>query len=104
MRLYPDKLLPPQYHVYYLFGDDHDALFETAELLLIAGQNSALRMRLDINELARFEEEYRNQGLFGPSCFYALVRNAQSANPKQIDHLLRLVEMSVDEHRLIICA
>ncbi len=104
MRLNPDKLLPAQYHVYYLFGEDHDALFEAAESLLEPGHEAALRMRLDINELARFEEESRNQGLFGPSCCYALVRNAQSANPKQADHLLRLIEMSGDEHRLVICA
>jgi len=104
MRLNPDKLLPPQHHVYYLFGEDHDALFEAAESLLEPGHETALCMRLDINELVRFEEESKNQGLFGPSCCYALVRNAQSANPKQIDHLLRLVEMSGDERRLIICA
>jgi len=104
VRLNPDKLLPAQYHVYYLFGEDHDALFEAAESLLEPGHETALCMRLDINELARFEEESRNQGLFGPSCCYALVRNAQSANPKQADHLLQLIEMSGDEHRLIICA
>ncbi|MDQ6981446.1 MAG: DNA polymerase III subunit delta [Mariprofundus sp.] len=104
LRLNPDKLLPAQYHAYYLFGEDHDALLEAAELLLEPGHETALCMRLDINELARFEEESRNQGLFGPSCCYALVRNAQSANPKQADHLLRLIEMTGDEHRLIICA
>ncbi len=104
MRLNPDKLLPPQHHVYYLFGEDHDALFEAAESLLEPGHETALCMRLDINELARFEEESRNQGLFGPSCCYALVRNAQSANPKQANHLLRLAGMSGKENRLIICA
>ncbi|MFQ5345326.1 MAG: DNA polymerase III subunit delta [Mariprofundus sp.] len=104
MRLHADKLLPPEHHVYYLFGEDHDALFEAAEALLAAGSDHALRMRLDINELARFEEESRSQDLFGPSCCYALIRNAQSANPKQTEHLLRLAQTVGDEHRLIICA
>jgi DNA polymerase III delta subunit len=104
MRLNPDKLLPPQHHIYYLSGEDHDALFEAADLLLAAGADDALRLRLDVSELARIEEESRNQGLFGPSRCYALVRNAQSANPKQSAHLLQLVDTLGTDHRLIICA
>jgi len=104
MRLNPDNLLPPQHHLYYLFGEDHDALFEAANALLAAGDPDALRIRLDISELARIEEESRNQGLFGPSNCYALVRNAQSANPKQSAHLLKLVGSLGADHRLIICA
>jgi len=104
MRLNPDKLLPPQHHIYYLSGEDHDALFEAADALLAAGEDDALRLRLDVSELSRIEEESRNQGLFGPSACYALVRNAQSANPKQSAHLLRLVDTLGPEHRLIICA
>ena len=108
MRLPPDKLLPPQYPVFYLFGEDHDALMEAAEALLAAGDGhgdaAALRMRLDVSELSRFEEESRNQGLFGPSRCYALVRNAQSANPKQVAHLLKLATSPGSDHRLIICA
>jgi len=57
MRLNPDKLLPPQHHIYYLSGEDHDALFEAADLLLAAGADDALRLRLDVSELARIEEE-----------------------------------------------
>jgi len=108
MRLNSDRLLPPQHHRYYLFGEDHDALFEAAELLLAAAANNgdteAHRMRVDVNELARIEEESKNQGLFGPSRCYALVRNAQSANPKQAAHLLKLLDTLSSEHRLIVCA
>jgi len=104
MRLNPDRLLPPQHHIYYLSGEDHDALFEAADALLAAGADDAQRMRLDVSELFRIDEESRNQGLFGPSCCYALVRNAQSANPKQSAHLLRLADTLGPDHRLIICA
>ncbi len=104
MRLNPDHLLPPKHHIYYLSGEDHDALFEMADLLLAAGEENALRMRLDVSELNRIEVESRNQGLFGPSACYALVRNAQSANPKQIAHLLQLLDTLGPDHRLIICA
>ena len=104
MRLNPDHLLPPQHHIYYLFGEDHDALFEAADALLAAGDEGALRLRLDVSELGRIEEESRNRGLFGPAACYALVRNAQSANPKQQIHLLQLVDSLGPDHRLIICA
>jgi len=103
MRLNPDRLLPAAHHLYYLFGEDHDAMFEAAESLLTAGDD-AHRMRVDISELARIEEASKNLGLFGPSRCYALIRNAQSANPKQSAHLLKLLDSLSDEHRLIICA
>lgn len=104
MRLHPNKLLPASHHIYYLYGEDGDALSEAAEALLADGSNDALRLRLDIGELARIEEESRNGGLFGPAYCYALVRNAQSATPKQSSHLLQLIDQLDSSHRLIICA
>ncbi|MDQ6998290.1 MAG: DNA polymerase III subunit delta [Mariprofundus sp.] len=103
MRLNPDRLLPVEHHLYYLFGEDHDVLYEAAEVLLAAGDD-AHRIRVDISELARIEEDSKNLGLFGPSRCYALIRNAQSANPKQSAHLLKLLDNLSSEHRLIICA
>lgn len=104
MRLMPNRLLPAQQKSYYLHGEDGDAIFEAAEKLLKDGVPDAVRIRVDVNELARIEQESRNQGLFGPSICYAMVRNAQSANPKQSEHLLRLAANVADGNRLIICA
>lgn len=104
MHLTPETLLPPGHTSYYLYGQDHDAIFEAAEALLAAGETEAVRLRLDVNELARIEKESRNRGLFGPSCCYALVRNAQSASPGQTEHLLKLAGSVLPGNRLIICA
>ncbi len=104
MRLAPNRLMPPQHRSYYLFGEDHDAIFEAAEALLADGDAQAVRLRADITELARIERESANRGLFGPSFCYALVRNAQSANPKQSEHLLKLATSVATGNRLIICA
>jgi len=104
MRLSPDRLLPPQHAVYYLYGEDTDGLLEAAEALLASGDEQALRLRVDIHELERIERETRNQGLFGSVSCHALIRNAQSASPKQGEHLLRLIDRLGAGHRLIICA
>ena len=104
MRLNASRLLPVEFSSYYLHGEDEDAIFEAAEALLAEGAADALRIRVDINELARVEQESRNQGLFGPSICFALVRNAQSANPKQSDHLLKLATSVAEGNRLIVCA
>lgn len=104
MRLNPLKLLPAEHRCYYLYGEDQDALFEAGEQLLAAGDPAAVRIRVDISELARIEEASRNRGLFGPSICYALVRNAQSANPKQSEHLMRMIGSVAADNRLIICA
>jgi len=104
MRISASQLLPAQYACYYLSGEDADALFESANALLAAGDEQAVRLRLDVSELARIEEESRNQGLFGSTVCYALVRNAESASPKQTDYLLKLAASSEVNNRLIICA
>lgn len=104
MRLNPTRLLPAAHGCYYLHGEDEDAIFEAAEALLAEGDPDGVRLRVDINELALVEQESRNQGLFGPSICYALVRNAHSANPKQSEHLLKLATSVSEGNRLIICA
>ncbi len=91
-------------NAFYLHGEDADALFETADSLLARGDPEARRLRVDVSELARIETESRSQGLFGPSICYALVRNAESATPKQGEHLLKMVAEVRPENRLIICA
>ena len=104
MRLNPSRLLPAEFNAYYLHGEDGDAILEAAEALLAEGDADAVRIRVDINELARVESESRNQGLFGPSICFALIRNAQSANPKQSEHLLKLATSVREGNRLIVCA
>jgi DNA polymerase III delta subunit len=104
MKLPASKLLPAAYDSYYLTGEDVDALTESAEALLASGDTQAVRLRLDVSELARIEEETRNQGLFGATACYAMVRNAQSASPKQTEYLLKLATSVEQGNRLIICA
>ncbi|MDQ6994875.1 MAG: DNA polymerase III subunit delta [Mariprofundaceae bacterium] len=91
-------------HSFYFFGDDRDALFEHADALQQTGDSHALRLRLDVTELSRIEEEQANASLFGVQACYALVRNAESASPKQGEHLLRLAQQTTAPHRLIVCA
>ncbi|MDX8381546.1 MAG: hypothetical protein R8M14_05485 [Ghiorsea sp.] len=100
----PDQLLPAEHRSYYLYGEDRDALFESADKLLAEGDTEAVRLRVDVSELERVEVESRSQGLFGPQACYALVRNAESATPKQSEHLLTLAASVASENRLILCA
>ncbi|MES0371846.1 MAG: DNA polymerase III subunit delta [Mariprofundaceae bacterium] len=104
MKLSADRAVESDASALYLYGEDADALFEAAELLLAKGDPEATRLRVDVSELARIETESKSQGLFGPSKCYALVRNAESASPKQGDHLLKMVSEARPENRLIICA
>jgi len=104
MKVAPSQLRLLEHGCYYLYGADQDALVEAAEDLLAAGDKEARRLRVDVSELSVVEEETRNRGLFGPSICYALVRNAESASPKQGEHLLKLATSVEAQNRLIICA
>lgn len=104
MKLSPGQVMESSATAFYLHGEDGDALFEMADALLAQGNPDAIRLRVDVSELARIVTESRSQGLFGPSICYALVRNAESASPKQIEHLLKMVGEVRPENRLIVCA
>ncbi|MDQ7004846.1 MAG: hypothetical protein Q9N67_08015 [Ghiorsea sp.] len=104
MQVSPQKLLPVEHRSYYLFGEDRDILVEAGEALLAAGEEGAIRLRLDVSELERYEVESRSQALFGPQACYALVRDAESATPKQSEHLLKLAASVSLQNRLILCA
>lgn len=104
MRLEPAGLLPPQYACYYLYGEDADALMEAAEELLAWEAEAAHTLRVDVDEIGRIELEARHDGLFGTHRCHALVRNAQSATPKQGEQLLKLAADPPAATRLIICA
>jgi len=58
---------------------------------------------VDVDELARVCENL-HPGLFGEKRCHALVRNAQSARPKQIGQLEKLITDSPEGLRLVICA
>ncbi len=104
MQVSPQNILPAQHRSYYLFGEDRDSLFETAEALLAEGEQDAVRLRVDVSELEKIEVESRSQGLFGSQACYALVRNAEAATPKQSDHLLKLATSVAADNRLIVCS
>ena len=104
MQVSPQALLPAKYSAYYLFGEDRDGLFDAAEALLQEGEQDAVRLRVDISELGRIELESRSQGLFGAQACYALIRNAETATPKQTEHLVKLAKNTEPHNRLIICA
>ncbi|MDQ6987086.1 MAG: DNA polymerase III subunit delta [Mariprofundaceae bacterium] len=108
LKLPPAKLFPVAHACYYLSGDDEDGVFETAELLLQDGTDGATVdgitiLRVDVNELALIHQNLQ-PGLFGEARCHALVRNAGSARPKQIDQLEQLAADPPGGLRLIICA
>lgn len=104
MKRSPERLLPAENAVYYLFGEDQDTIAEIAEALLCEGDEHAIRLRVDVSELARIENENKNQDLFGATACYALVRNAQQASPAQGTHLLKLCADLAPGNRLVVCA
>ncbi len=104
MKLSPSGLLPPRHACYYLYGEDRDALFESADALLAGEAGAVTMLRVDIGEIDRVQVESRSQGLFGATRCHALVRNAESATPKQTDQLLAFVNALPEGTRLIVCA
>ncbi len=103
IRLPAARLLPATHACYYLSGEDSDGVFETAELLLADAAEGASLLRVDINELALIHQQLQ-PGLFGEVCCHAMVRNAGSARPNQIDQLEKLAAYPPGGLRLVICA
>lgn len=104
MKLTSAKLFNHQAKVYYLFGEDRDALMEAADKLLQGGLGHTQQLRLDVEELSRFLTTVRSPSLFGPSSCFALLRDAASAKPNHCKALLEAVQSISGDHRLIICA
>jgi len=104
VKLSPSALLPAKHACYYLYGEDRDALFESADALLAEGAADTTALRVDIGELERVQVESRSQGLFGATRCHALIRNAESATPKQAEQLLDFVNNLPKSTRLVICA
>jgi len=102
MKLTPAQLANAKSDFYYLYGEDGDALFEAAEALL--NDADAEKFRLDVSEIGRIEVEARSQGLFGAKRRHLLVRNAESANPKQLKLLQDYASREWADTRIILCA
>ena len=104
MRIRPTQLADSNHRAYYLYGEDRDAMQLAANQLLQRGDSAIPRLRVDCNELTRIASEWGNPSLFGPSGCIGLLRNAESATPKQSKQLLQMVESVPQGSMLIICA
>ncbi|MDX8411035.1 MAG: DNA polymerase III subunit delta, partial [Mariprofundaceae bacterium] len=102
VRLTPTKLLNAGQDFYYLYGEDADALFEAGESLLLDGDAEV--HRFDVSEVGRIEVEANNQGLFGNKRRHMLIRNAESANAKQLKLLQNYAARQWADARIILCA
>jgi len=103
MKVDSSRLFPADDVFYYLYGEDGDALSEAAGRLLGEGNNARL-LRIDINELECAGNEIRHDNLFGPNRCHVLVRNAEQANPKQAEQLIKLASQAMHGVRIIVCA
>jgi DNA polymerase III subunit delta len=103
VRLPASRLLPATHACYFLSGGDEDGVFESAETLLADAADGATLLRVDVNELALIHENLQ-PGLFGEVRCHAMVRNAGSASPKQIEQLEKLAAQPPAGLRLVICA
>jgi len=103
LRLPVARLLPAAHTCYYLNGEDSDGIFEMAELLLADEADGATLLRVDIGELELIHQHLQ-PGLFGEARCHAMLRNAGSARPNQIDQLEKLAGQPPPGLRLVICA
>ncbi|MDX8413073.1 MAG: hypothetical protein R8J85_03205 [Mariprofundales bacterium] len=104
MRSAPSRIEQEGHTACYLYGEDHDAMHLSADRILHQNSDETPRYRVDCSELNRIANEWFNPSLFGPSGCIGLVRNAESATPKQSKQLLDMVQTVPQGSRLIICA
>jgi len=104
MRISSSQIAQGNYGAYYLYGEDRDAIHAAADKLLHQNDDAMPRYRVDCNELDRIGSEWSNPSLFGPSGCVGLVRNGESATPKQAKQLLDMAQIVPQGSRLIICA
>jgi len=90
MRSSPSRIEQEQHAACYLYGEDRDAMLASADRLLHQNSNDLPLYRVDCSELNRIASEWGNPSLFGPSGCIGLVRNVESATPKQSKQLLAL--------------
>ncbi len=106
MRIPERQIADTRCFCLYLFGEDEEALRDSAERWLNAGGPQTLRMRLELAEQDRFERHLRAPSLFGRQPCRALIRNAHAATAKDAERWRRWAgEMSADgDCRLLLCA
>jgi len=104
MNVSPQQLANSRAAIYYLFGEDEDAMHEAAASLLGPADAQTTLMRLDIQELSRFTTAVRSPSLFGPAQYRAMIRNTGSASPAQAKDLMEKLDDITTPHRLILCA
>ncbi|MDQ6951403.1 MAG: hypothetical protein Q9M26_07040 [Mariprofundales bacterium] len=103
MKLSAHQLAASKLSAYYLHGENRDGV-ELSANTLFARASELPHLRLDVDRLAEIEQQWGNPTLFGPNGCVALVRNADAARYKQVDHLLAMVERVPPGSLLILCA
>ncbi len=104
MRLSPSALSLAKGSFYYLYGEDHDSLFDAAEQLLGTASDTVRLLRLDVDEIDCIDNEIRHDGLFGQNQCHVLVRNAERASPKQAEKLIGFASRKQETAKIVICA
>ncbi|MDX8410177.1 MAG: hypothetical protein R8J84_09100 [Mariprofundales bacterium] len=103
MKRSPHQLTDSDHDAYYLHGENHDALMAAANQIFARCPDMP-HLRVDVDGLGEIAQQWGNPSLFGPSGCVALVRNADAARGKQIDHLLGLAGRVPAGSCLILCA